>query len=110
MGKWAQYAKRGTARQMGVLAAPASADWQVTSITATTATLQRLATQPPGATGIIGRWKLASGSTWVSGGYALTNVAVTGLVTATNYVAQIAWATATVQLSDWSDPKAFTSA
>lgn len=105
MGKYAQYLKRGTARQFGIMAPPANADWSITGTTVSTITATRTANFPSGANQWVTRairvsTGLVSG---VSGSGVGTTNTTTGLSTGVQYAVQAAWTLNAVQVSEWSD-------
>lgn len=112
MGKFAQYLKRGTARQHGLQAAPLDADWSVGVTTATTIPSNRAVAIPGPADQWITR-AIQNSTNLVSGvagsGSGATNT-VTGLVTATSYRVQAAWVLQGRVVSDWSNSKPATTA
>lgn len=112
MGKWAQYAKRGSASQTGFLAAPLVTDFSITGITATQADVNRLVSIPQPATvwGIL-VIKVSDGTVANNTQGPATPRTPTGLTTATQYRVVIAWFEAATfkRLSDWSPPQTFTT-
>lgn len=112
MGKHAQYAKRGTARQQGNVAAMGNADWSLGAVTATTQVVNLLAAFPPNAD----RWGVlvvnaATGVVAFSTFQLATPITATGLVTATTYRVQVAWfqSPGFQRVSDWSPARTFTT-
>lgn len=109
MGKWASYAKRGTARQFGVLTAPSFLDFAAGSITPTTFNVLRSNPAPLPATGIWARIRVSPAGAWTAPQFATSSSPFTGLTTATVYNYEAAWGTAATQLSDWSSPASVTT-
>ena len=112
MGKWAQYSKRGTAKQQGYLAPFAVGDFTLGVLTATTIPVNRVAAFPLGAD----RWgvmviKVSDNTVvWNTQG-AATPITATGLTTGTQYRVYAAWfnSPALNRVSDWSSPLAATT-
>jgi hypothetical protein len=110
MGKWAQYQKRGSAGTIGTLPPPLDADWILGTITATTAQGTRVTAAPLPATLVQFRVRTAAGGAWfLNGSPVATTGNFAGLTTATAYVMQMAWASPTGAISDWSVSKPFTT-
>lgn len=111
VGKWASYAKRGSAAQTGFVKAPVDADWSVGTLTATTIPMNLLSPIPEQA----GRWGYlvvnnATGVAVAQNVGLATPLTATGLVSGTTYRVQIAWfqTGSLARVSDWSPPRTVT--
>lgn len=104
MGKFATYAKRGSAAEYGSMVAPIASDWTFTAPSAGNYSFNRLVSIPAPATKWGGRLHIA-GNAWIlTGAIAATPIANTA--PAGTYQGQVAWFdTAGYQLSPWSDVK-----
>lgn len=111
MGKYSQYAKRGSAQRTGYLNAPQGTNWHFSGPGATSVNAHLDLGFPAGADawGVV--VQLAAGGAFVgtqpvgSG----TPLNITGLVTATNYQGKAAWYKGTVRISDFSAAQTFTT-
>lgn len=105
MGKWSTYARRGTAQEFGVMAAPVAGDWTITSPISSQYSLNRLNPIPGPAVRWGGRLRAGAGvwnAATIQAATPITGGATTGLT----YSAQIAWFdNSSQQLSPWSDVK-----
>lgn len=104
MGKWAQYAKRGSAKLQGFLTAPTNVDWHMATPGATSVNVHRDSPIPAGADAWNAQVQLQTGGaivgTFPAGSG--TPLLYSGLTTATNYRMRTAWLRGTSQVSDWS--------
>jgi hypothetical protein len=107
MGKFAQYLKRGSASQHGLMSGPIDADWTVGTPTATTIPLTRVAAIPAGATQML--WRAINAATGALGS-PFNGSPLSGLTTATQYKVQAAWFNGSIQVSDASPVKLVTTA
>lgn len=105
MGKFATYAKRGSAQAFGVMTAPGDAEWTLTSPVAAQARATLLTTVPAPAQQLGFRVITATGVATAAtvGGGPTINI---GATTGTTVQGQIAWfGGSTQQLSPWSNAK-----
>lgn len=113
MGKWATYQKRGSALHLGTLGAPNSADWSVGGATTSTFNANRLINLPDPATHWTVRYRRTAdpvGTPWAQSGYTgATPITPPGLVGASQYEVQAAWAINPNNISDWSASKFVTT-
>lgn len=102
MGKWSAQRRSGGGVTAYQLAAPGPADWQLTSHTSSSITVDRLGAIPSPANGIRARAvNIATGSPFTSSTQ-VTTATVSGLSSGATYRVQVAWFNGAVQMSSWS--------